>query len=141
MNTQTLDTRRAETTTAQAAATSVPGQTTAARESSSAPAQTSTAETRAQTAAVSSTRDAHPPSPLDRLAMRVGLALVLWSRREHGNRREHGSRREHGNRREHRSRRDRDAQWRLTAHRNRLERERQAREQRWLTGVDELSRR
>lgn len=129
MNTQTLDTRRAETTTAQAAATSVPGQTTAARESSSAPAQTSTAETRAQTAAVSSTRDAHPPSPLDRLAMRVGLALVLWSRREHGSRREH------------RSRRDRDAQWRLTAHRNRLERERQAREQRWLTGVDELSRR
>jgi hypothetical protein len=70
-----------------------------------------------------SRRDAHPPSPLDRLAMRVGLALVLWSRHEH------------------RPRLDRDARWRLTAHRNRIERDRQAREQRWLTSVDELAHR
>jgi hypothetical protein len=99
MNTQTLDTRRAETTAASA--------------SGSARAQTT----------VASTRDAHPPSPLDRLAMRVGLALVLWSRRER------------------RVRHDRDAQWQLAAYRNGLEREREARERLWLTGVDELSRR
>ena len=76
------------------------------------------------TGAVSSwSRDSHPPSPLDRIAMRVGLALLLWGRHRH------------------RARPDREAQWELTAHRNRLERERAAREQAWLASAHELPRR
>jgi hypothetical protein len=68
-------------------------------------------------------RNAHPPSTLDRLAMRVGLALILWSRHRT------------------RPRIDRDEQWSREAHQNRLERERRAREQAWLVAVDSLARR
>ncbi|GAB3808697.1 hypothetical protein GCM10028798_35120 [Humibacter antri] len=65
-------------------------------------------------------RNSHPPSPMDRLAMRVGLALVLWSRREH------------------RARRSRDAEWALAVQRNRLERERREREATWLVAMHKL---
>jgi hypothetical protein len=78
----------------------------------------------AGTQSVSSwSRDSHPPSPLDRIAMRVGLALVLWSRhRQH-------------------ARPTRESEWELAAHRNRMERERQAREQAWLASAHTLPRR
>ncbi|GAB3610703.1 MULTISPECIES: hypothetical protein [Humibacter] len=73
------------------------------------------------TEAIASLRqNSHPPSPLDRLAMRVGLALVLWSRREH------------------RERPSRDAEWELIARRNRLERERREREVSWLLAMHKL---
>ena len=68
-------------------------------------------------------RDSHPPSPLDRLAMRIGLALVLWSRHEH------------------RTARSREAEWELIARRYRLERERRAREQAWLASASGFPRR
>ena len=65
----------------------------------------------------------HPPSPLDRLAMRVGLALILWSRREHRTRS--------------RAELDRARHARLHT----LERERLARERAWEAGVHSLPRR
>ncbi|GAB3396402.1 hypothetical protein GCM10027568_30420 [Humibacter soli] len=67
------------------------------------------------------TRNSHPPSPLDRLAMRAGLALILWSRREE------------------RARRTLDRE--LTSQRNSAERDRLAREHTWQTSVHSLTRR
>ncbi|WP_243064780.1 hypothetical protein [Humibacter sp. RRB41] len=88
---------------------------------------TQTLDTRTSTtverAAETQGRSSHPPSPLDRLAMRVGLALVLWSRREH--------------RAPSREEVDRSRAVRL----NTVERERLARERAWQAGVDSLSRR
>lgn len=65
-------------------------------------------------------RDSHPPSPLDRLAMRVGLALILWSRHDD------------------RARLGRDDARELLARRNSIERERQAREDAWRAAVHTL---
>lgn len=65
-------------------------------------------------------RNTHPPSTLDRLAMRVGLALVLWSRHES------------------RARPSRDAEWELAARQNRLDRERREREVSWLVAMHKL---
>ena len=76
-----------------------------------------TAEPRAER----QTRNSHPPSPLDRLAMRVGLALLLWSRREE------------------RARRTFDRE--LTSRRNSAERDRLKREHTWQTSVHSLTRR
>ena len=67
--------------------------------------------------------NAHPPNTVDRLAMRVGLALILWSRHHT------------------RSRANRDEEWALAAHHNSLERQRREREQDWLAAVDSLARR
>ncbi|NNC13566.1 hypothetical protein HII28_16990 [Planctomonas sp. JC2975] len=66
---------------------------------------------------------AHPPSPVDRLAMRVGLALIVWSRHES------------------RLRRSAAEDWDQASLRNQQTEEREAREQAWLNALHLMPRR
>ncbi|MHA7984316.1 hypothetical protein ACX9R5_00795 [Rathayibacter sp. CAU 1779] len=69
------------------------------------------------------TLDSHPPSLVDRLAMRVGVALIIWSR--------HESRRSNGAAED----------WDQASLRNQVARERNARELAWLYAAHLMPRR